>query len=89
MTDASRGATPPADPPHDTRTETHSEPGPGDPHGGADDHGADHGHDDHGHAEEPLGPVDVWAWGAGALGLLIAGVIVFCFALATDVISIV
>ena len=29
-----------------------------------DDHGGDHGHDDHAHGEEPLGPIDVAAWGA-------------------------
>ena len=39
-------------------------------HHATDDHGEDHGHDDHAHAEEPLGPIDVWAWGAGALGIL-------------------
>ena len=45
------------------------------PHG-ADDHGADHGHDDHGHGDgDVLGPVDVLAWGAGALGIL-AGLVV-------------
>jgi hypothetical protein len=39
------------------------------PHG-ADDHGEDHGHDDHAHADgEPLGPVDLVALGAGALGI--------------------
>jgi len=55
-----------------------------DPHGsdamlgphGADDHGEDHGHDDHAHGDgEPLGPVDVIAWGAGALGIA-AGLLV-------------
>ena len=49
-----------------------------DPHGsdamtgphGAGDHGEDHGHDDHAHADdEPLGPVALMAWGAGALGI--------------------
>ncbi|MCI0582470.1 MAG: hypothetical protein L0227_06165 [Chloroflexi bacterium] len=40
------------------------------PHGSADDHGGDHGHDDHAHGEgEALGPVDVFAWGAGLLGI--------------------
>ena len=39
------------------------------PHG-AGDHGEDHGHDDHAHADgEPLGPVDLVAWGAGLLGI--------------------
>ena len=49
-----------------------------DPHGsdamagpqGAGDHGEDHGHDDHAHGEdEALGPLDLQAWGAGALGI--------------------
>ncbi|HEX5147587.1 MAG TPA: hypothetical protein VFW02_00810 [Candidatus Limnocylindrales bacterium] len=49
-----------------------------DPHGsdamagphGAGDHGEDHGHDDHAHGDdEPLGPLDLQAWGAGALGI--------------------
>lgn len=40
------------------------------PHGAPDDHGGDHGHDDHAHADDaPLGPVDLFAWGAGALGI--------------------
>ena len=34
-------------------------------HHPTDDHGDDHGHDDHAHGEEPLGPIDVAAWGAG------------------------
>ena len=48
-----------------------------------DDHGGDHGHDDHAHAEEPLGPVDVAAWAAGAVGVALGAVIALCFALAT------
>ena len=39
------------------------------PHG-AGDHGEDHGHDDHAHVDgEALGPIDLVAWGAGALGI--------------------
>jgi hypothetical protein len=53
-------------------------------HHATDDHGDDHGHDDHAHSdEETLGPVDVAAWGAGVLGVVIAIVMAFCFALAT------
>jgi hypothetical protein len=49
------------------------------------DHGDDHGHDDHAHAdEEALGPIDLAAWGAGIVGLLIGVAIAFCFALATS-----
>ena len=50
---------------------------------GAGDHGDDHGHDDHGHATEALGPIDGWAWGAGALGVGVSVVTALCFALAT------
>lgn len=40
------------------------------PHG-ADDHGDDHGHDDHAHGDgEALGPVNMLAWGAGAVGII-------------------
>jgi hypothetical protein len=49
-----------------------------------DDHGDDHGHDDHAHGEEPLGPIDTAAWGAGLLGFVIAVAIAVCFALATS-----
>ena len=48
-----------------------------------EDHGDDHGHDDHGHVEEPLGPVDVAAWGAGVLGVAIGLAVAVCFGLAT------
>ena len=49
-----------------------------DPHGsdamagphGTGDHGEDHGHEDHAHGDdEALGPLDLQAWGAGALGI--------------------
>jgi hypothetical protein len=56
-------------------------------HHSTDDHGDDHGHDDHAHpdAEEPLGPIDVVAWGACILGIAIGLVIAVCFAWATSV----
>jgi hypothetical protein len=68
-------------------TDPHASDAPG--HVGAvahhltDDHGDDHGHDDHAHPDEPLGPIDVAAWGAGALGILIGLVIAICFSMAT------
>jgi hypothetical protein len=52
-------------------------------HHALDDHGDDHGHDDHAHPEETLGPIDVAAWAAGAIGVLIGIAIALCFALAT------
>lgn len=45
-------------------------------HHATDDHGADEG--------EALGPVDVAAWGAGALGVLLGLIVAFCFVLATS-----
>ena len=50
-------------------------------HHTTDDHGDDHGHDDHAHAEEPLGPIDVRAWGAAILAC--GAVVAACFALTT------
>ena len=41
-------------------------------------------HEDHGHTEEPLGSIDVAAWGAGLLGLVIGVAIAACFFLATS-----
>ena len=55
------------------------------PHGATDDHGGDHGHDDHAHGSEQLGPMDPKAWGAGALGIALGLVVVFCMVLATSV----
>jgi hypothetical protein len=57
-------------------------------HHQTDDHGDDHGHDDHAHGEEPLGPIDVFAWGAGAVGLVLGAVVAACFALATGALAI-
>ena len=52
-------------------------------HHTTDDHGEDHGHDDHAHEEEPLGPIDVRAWGAGILGMVLGLAMTACFVLAT------
>ena len=54
-------------------------------HHAPDDHGEDHGHDDHAHGDdEPLGPIDIWAWGAGILGVAIGIVIAACLAIGTS-----
>jgi hypothetical protein len=45
------------------------------------DHGDDGGHDDHGHASEPLGPIDIYAWSAGAVGILLGLAVALAFAL--------
>jgi len=48
------------------------------------DHGEDHGHDDHAHVDSmPLGPIDVFAWGAGILGVVLGLAVVWAFMLAT------
>jgi hypothetical protein len=54
-------------------------------HHQTDDHGDDHGHDDHAHAEEALGPVDVAAWGAGVVGVMVGFLVALCFAFATSI----
>jgi hypothetical protein len=53
-------------------------------HHSTDDHGDDHGHDDHAHAEEPLGPIDIRAWGAALLGVVLGAAVAWCFALTTS-----
>lgn len=60
-------------------------PGHGDAvaHHATDDHGDDHGHDDHGHGSEPLGPIDVAAWGAGLLGVGLGLVVTIAFVMST------
>ncbi|MEO7665343.1 MAG: hypothetical protein ABIV26_09475 [Candidatus Limnocylindrales bacterium] len=51
------------------------------PHG-VGDHGGDHGHDDHAHADgEALGAVNLAAWGAGALGILMGLVVALAMAM--------
>jgi hypothetical protein len=56
----------------DPRATPHAADGMIGPHGAMDDHGADHGHDDHAHGSAgALGPVDVRAWGAGLLGIVL------------------
>lgn len=66
----------------DTATETHREPhGAAAPHGAADDIAA-HGHDDMDDSE-PLGPVDIDAWAAGAVGIALGLIVAVCFVLAT------
>ena len=54
------------------------------PHGAADDHGEDHGHDDHAHDDsDPLGPIDLIAWGAGIFGIVLGLCVALAFVLAT------
>lgn len=56
-------------------------------HGSTADHGADHGHDDHGHAAEGLGPIDLPAWGAGLLGVVLGIAVVVAIAIAAGAIG--
>ena len=71
-------------------TQTHADPHASDtmtgPHGSPADHGADHGHDDHAHASEALGPIDLPAWGAGFLGIMLGIVAVVAIAIAAGAI---
>ena len=51
---------------------------------------AQNAHDNaHAHvdAAEALGPIDVFAWGAGALGVALGLIVAACFVLATATIS--
>jgi len=54
------------------------------PHGRGD-LGEDHGHDDHADADEPLGPVDVAAWGALVGGVALGLVVALCVAISTGI----
>jgi hypothetical protein len=72
----------------DTHADPHADDRPG--HAGSEgghhaitDHGDDGEHDDHAHAEEALGPIDVRAWGAGIIGVVIGAAVAACFALTT------
>ena len=51
-----------------------------------DDHGETDGHDDHAHGSEALGPVDVQAWGAFAVGIALGLIVAACVALSTGAI---
>lgn len=53
-------------------------------HQATDDLGEDRTHDDHAYDDtDPLGPIDVYAWGAGALGVVLGLAVAWAFALAT------
>jgi len=70
--------------------ETGHEPDPTGPEGqdGHDDDGhGDADHVDHGHGGDELGPVDVQAWGALALGVAAGLLIVLCLVLTTSVLA--
>jgi len=63
---------------------------PGDAAGeahGPDDHGMTHGQDDHAHPGEALGPVDTAMWGAFAVGIAAAMLVVLCLVLTLSVIG--
>ena len=77
----------PAEVHQQTMSSTHLDDEPGHAsavdHHAADDHGDDHGHDDHAHGDEALGPIDVRAWGAGLVGVILGLAVTVCFILAT------
>ena len=58
------------------RTDPHAGESMVGPHGAADDHGEADGHDDHAHGAPSLGPFDVMAWGAAAVGVILGLVVV-------------
>jgi hypothetical protein len=72
-----------------SKTETSHAVTPDEPGHAADDHGEPDGHagsgdhDDHGHGGEALGPVDVRAWGALALGVAAGLVVALCLVITT------
>ena len=76
--------------PHDPAIESAEAAGPTthhEPHGAAMPHGADddiaeHGEEDHGGAA--LGPVDVEAWLAAALGVALGLVVALCLVIAVS-----
>jgi hypothetical protein len=49
-----------------------------------DDHAETHGPDDDAHGAAPLGPVDVQAWGALAIGVVAGLLIVLCLVITTS-----
>lgn len=70
----------------DSNSTPHASDGTVGPHG-AGDHGDGHDHDDHGHGEAALGPIDVRAWGYGALGVALGLVVAIVMARAAGVLS--
>lgn len=44
-----------------------------------DSHAGEHGHDDHADGEDALGPLDLPAWGAAVLGLVLGLIVLFAF----------
>jgi ABC-type nickel/cobalt efflux system permease component RcnA len=68
-----------------TTTQTSHEPGP-DELSHATPHDETEGHDDHAHGSEALGPVDVQAWGAFAVGIALGLIVAVCVALSTGAI---
>lgn len=56
-------------------------------HHATDDHGEDAGHDDHAHDDSvPLGPIDIFAWGAGLIGIGLGLAVALAFAMSTGMI---
>ena len=78
-----QGSADAADAHGDAHADPHADDAMTGPHGSADDHGADHGHDDHGHADEAIGKIDIPAWGAALLGIILGIVVVLALAMAS------
>jgi hypothetical protein len=69
--------------PADLHADPHASDAMTGPHGSMDDHGADHGHDDHAHAGQAIQQVNLPAWGAGVLGVLLGVAVVIALAIAS------
>ncbi len=65
-------------------SDPHATDAPGHPAAAGGDH---HDVTDHAPHDEILGPIDVFAWGAGIIGVVIAVAIAVCFSLATSVLG--
>jgi len=62
-------------------TDKHQSDASAGPHGSIDDHGEAHGHDDHAHGAMALGPLDITAWAAGLVGIVLGFVVAAALAL--------
>jgi hypothetical protein len=70
-----------------SKTQTDHGPGPDELEPASDGHDGTRGHDDHAHGADTLGPVDVQAWGALAIGVAAGLLIVLCLVITTTLLA--
>jgi hypothetical protein len=70
-----------------SKTQTDHGPSPAELVHAAADHAEPYGHDDHAHGADTIGPVDVRAWGALALGVAAGLLIVLCLVITTTLLA--